>query len=186
MMVGATDGFARARRAAISFGRDRRGIAALEFALIAAPFFFLLFAIIETALVFFISTTLEQAMAQNARDIRTGNFQTAGGDAEQFRQEICENGAGLLDCDRVRIDVRTWTSFAAINPSTPIDQDGELDDSEFGFDAGGPSAIVLVRVFYEYEVMTPALGPGLSNMSGNRRLLTAAIAFRNEPFPGGG
>jgi Flp pilus assembly protein TadG len=80
--------------------------------------------------------------------------------------------------------VRTWTSFAAINPSAPIDDDGELDDSEFGFDAGGPSCIVLVRVFYEYDVITPVLGPGLSNMSGNRRLLNAAAAFRNEPFPG--
>ena len=35
------------------FRRDRRGSAAVEFALIATPFFALLFAIIETSIVFF-------------------------------------------------------------------------------------------------------------------------------------
>ena len=41
------------------FRRNRRGSAAVEFALIATPFFALLFAIIETSIVFFAGQVLE-------------------------------------------------------------------------------------------------------------------------------
>ena len=48
--------------------------------------------------------------------------------------------------------------------------------------SGGSTSIVLVRVFYSWHMMTPMLGAYLSNMSGNDRLLSYALAFRNEPF----
>jgi Flp pilus assembly protein TadG len=52
--------------------RDRSGSAAVEFAMIAAPFFLLLFAMIEVAAVFFTGTVLENAVLETARQIRTG------------------------------------------------------------------------------------------------------------------
>ena len=42
--------------------------------------------------------------------------------------------------------------------------------------------IVVVRAFYEWELMTPILSAPLANLSGNRRLLQATVVFRNEPF----
>lgn len=46
------------RTALRRFGRNRRGSAAVEFALVAPVFFALIFAIIETALVFFAGQVL--------------------------------------------------------------------------------------------------------------------------------
>jgi Flp pilus assembly protein TadG len=54
------------------FGRSQDGSAAVEFALVATPFFALLFAIIETALVFFADQALDTAVQSTARLLRTG------------------------------------------------------------------------------------------------------------------
>ena len=59
------------------FRSNRRGSVAVEFSLIALPFFALLFAIIETALVFFASQVLETAVQDSSRLILTGQAQTA-------------------------------------------------------------------------------------------------------------
>ena len=58
--------------------RNRRGSAAVEFALVAPVFFALLFAIIETAIVFFAGQVLETITQNRARYIMTGTAQNAG------------------------------------------------------------------------------------------------------------
>ena len=55
--------------------RQQDGAAAVEFALIAAPFLALVFAIMETAIVFFAGQALETAAADSARLIMTGQAQ---------------------------------------------------------------------------------------------------------------
>src|SRR5216684_501290 len=59
------------------FVRRKDGSVAVEFAMVAAPFFALLFAIMETAIVFFAGQALETAVGDSARLIMTGqaNFQ---------------------------------------------------------------------------------------------------------------
>ena len=59
------------------FARGQDGIAAVEFGIVAAPFLALMFAIMETAIVFFASQTLETAVADSARLIMTGQAQQA-------------------------------------------------------------------------------------------------------------
>jgi len=49
------------------FGRDRKGSAAVEFALVAPIFFALLFAVLETGFVFFAGQTLETVTQDVAR-----------------------------------------------------------------------------------------------------------------------
>ena len=66
------------------FRRNRRGSAAVEFALVAPVFFALLFAIIETALVFFAGQVLETITQDSARQILTGQAQTAAFTQAQF------------------------------------------------------------------------------------------------------
>src|SRR5580704_3620597 len=58
------------------FQRNRRGSAAIEFMLIAPLFFGLLFAIIETAIMFFASQVLETITQEAARMVMTGQAQT--------------------------------------------------------------------------------------------------------------
>ena len=60
MMIAASLRFLR------RFRRAEKGATAVEFAMVAAPFFFLLFAMIEIAAVFFTSTVLENAVLESA------------------------------------------------------------------------------------------------------------------------
>lgn len=163
------------------FRKDRSGATAVEFAMVAAPFFFLLFAMIEVAAVFFVGTVLENAVLEAARQIRTGQAQNAGMSLGGFRTEVCDRIAVLGDCGRVEIDVRVFNNFGDVDQTDPIDN-GELDNGNFGWDPGTPGDIVLVRVFYRWELMTPNFGAAMSNMNGNQRLITAATVFRNEPY----
>ena len=71
--------FARSRRRALRFAGDRRGAAAVEFALIALPFFMLLFGKLELGLLFMASTTIESAADTSGRRIRTGVSQVRHG-----------------------------------------------------------------------------------------------------------
>ena len=161
---------------------ETRGATAVEFALVAAPFFFLLFAMIEIAAVFFTSTVLENAVLETAREIRTGQVQNGGMTQAQFRDEICDRVSVVGDCSRLEFDVKVFTGFNSVTQTSPVNPDGSLDTGSFGWDPGAPGDIVLVRVFYRWSLLTPNFGGALSNMGGNQRLISAAAVFRNEPF----
>jgi Flp pilus assembly protein TadG len=173
---------ARIRARARGFAGDRDGATAVEFALVAAPFFLLIFAILEIALIFFASAVIEEAVSAAARDIRTGKLQSSGGQEEDFRAIICDRVNTIADCSRLKVDVRTFENFANTQFTPPISNDGDLDESGFTFEPGGAQDIVVVRVFYDWPLLGPGMINGLANMPGNRRLISSATAFRNEPF----
>ena len=172
----------RAPRTAARFARDRDGATAVEFALVATPFFLLLFGILEIALIFFATAVSEDAVSEAARDIRTGEVQTLGQTEVDFRGAICARIDVIADCGRLRVDVRTFDNFNAADMGAPMTEEGELDDEHFTFEPGEAGDVVVVRVFYDWPLLGPGMVNGLSNMSGNRRLISSATAFRNEPF----
>lgn len=173
------------------FASDKRGIAAVEFALIAVPFFFLIFGLLEVCVIFIMSSILEHAASEAARQIRTGQMQNAGhADSAAmktaFLNDVGSELFGLMDQNKIKLDVQTFSSFASTssNPAPTFDSTtGDLDDSGFGFNAGAQNEIVVIRVFYEWDLIIPVMSAPLDNMGGsNRRLLQATVAFRNEPF----
>lgn len=166
------------------FRSARDGATAVEFALIAAPFMALMFGILELGLVFMVSTTLDNATDTAARKIRTGQFQLAGGGtAATFKTQICNNMAWLgSGCSsKLHIDVRTYPKFADVAEIDPTTK-GAFDDTKTTFVPGGPEAIVVVRAYYEWTLITPMLNEGLETLSGGKRLITSTATFRNEPF----
>src|SRR3954462_10834657 len=91
------------------FRRNRRGSAAVEFALVAPVFFALLFAIIETAIVFFAGQVLETVTQDSARFIMTGQAQTGGYTQSQFKTYVCGKISVLFDCvNGVYVDVQSY------------------------------------------------------------------------------
>ncbi len=165
------------------FGRDRKGATAVEFALIATPFFLILFAIIEVGAVLFTSTALEHASTEAVRTIRTGQVQNAGSTSNDFIATICQNMADIVPCNgHVSADVRTFADFASISSGAPLDANGNLDTGSFLFDPGNTGDIVLVRVYYVWQLQTPIISTIFANAPGNKRLIVASAAFRNEPF----
>lgn len=164
------------------FKRAKSGATAIEFAMVAMPFFLLLFAVIDIALMFFASTTLENGIVAAARQIRTGKAQATNMTTAQFRTLVCNEISMMLACDtRLALDVREFKGFGKVAFPPALDGDGNLTGN-FKFDPGSPGDVVVVRAFYVWPMFTPVGLTNFTNMAGGKRLLEASIAFRNEPF----
>jgi Flp pilus assembly protein TadG len=162
--------------------RDLSGASALEFALLAAPFMLLLLAGLQVGLVYFATAALENATAQGARLIRTGQAQSKSFDATSFKNEVCKYLSAPLSCAGLRLDVRRFTNFSSAELTDPLGADGTMK-SGFSYDPGAGGDVIVVRAFYEFDL--PAQLPAeisLGNMKGGSRVLIATAAFRNEPF----
>ena len=171
--------------AARRFIRQQDGATAVEFAMVAAPFLAMVFAIVETALVFFAGQALETAGADSARLIMTGQAQTLGYDQAKFKQAVCAKIYGLFDCTNgLYVDVQNYTTFSSINTTKPVDSNGNLQTNSFGYQPGGPGSIVVVRLMYQWPVYVSLLGLNLADSAGSKRLLMSTVAFRNEPYGG--
>ena len=164
------------------FIREQNGAAAVEFALIAVPFLALLFAILETALVFFAGQTLEAAVSDASRLIMTGQAQTAGYSQADFKTQVCNRIAGLFDCSGgVYVDLKQYSSFTSVNTASPV-TNGTFDTTKMAYVPGGPGCIEVVTLYYQWPIYVSLLGNNLSNLNGSKRLLVATAVFRNEPY----
>ena len=166
------------------FSRGRGGSTAVEFALLAMPFLGLLFGIVELGMVYLVVTTLDNATADAARQIRTGQLQTAGGaTATSFGTVVCNEMSWLgSNCSaNLSVDVRTFTSFSSTNISQPI-TNGQFNSASLLFQVGGPGDIVLVRTYYPWQLVTPFLDGSVANLSNGKMLIQSATTFRNEPY----
>lgn len=169
--------FARLRR----FRREERGVTAVEFALLAGPFFLLLFAIIETSITFFANANMDSVVAQAGRMIRTGQAQVQGWGEADFVNYICDRMTLITDCtSNLYVDVQTFQSFDTVVFAPLIDADGNVIE-QHRFEPGTDGDIVLVRAYYLWHVVSPA-AIGLANTGNDGRLLVSSVAFRNEPF----
>lgn len=174
------------------FLRDESGVTAVEFGLLALPFFTILAAILETAVVFLAGQLLDTAVQDASRFIRTGQMQSAGYTLTQFRDNVCDRLYGLFRCNGLFVDVQTSGSFSSINiaaPSYAKCDPANVDCRDWGrdptFQPGQGSAISVVQVYYPWPVMFNFGGLNMANMTGNIRMLGTAAVFRNEPFTGG-
>jgi Flp pilus assembly protein TadG len=174
--------FASVRKALRRVRGNRRGSAAVEFALVAPVFFALLFAIIETAIVFFAGQVLETVTQDSARMIMTGQAQTGGFTQGQFKDYVCGRISVLFDCvNGIYVDVKSYPAFTNVSITDPIDGTKNFIPT-MQYSPGGPGDIVVVRLFYQWPLFVTGLGYDISNLSGSKRLLAATAAFRNEPF----
>jgi Flp pilus assembly protein TadG len=166
--------------AARRFRGDRRGSAAVQFAFIAPLFFALLFAIIESSMVFFAGQILETGTADSARLFLTHQAQDTNMSAEDFKKDLCSRVAALFSCDKVYVDVKAYAPNAPITISSPIDGSGNLIKN-FSYDTSKGGDTVVVRAFYEWPLFVTSLGFNMSDLTGSKKLLAATAAFRVEP-----
>jgi Flp pilus assembly protein TadG len=163
------------------FRRNRRGSAAVEFALVAPLFFALLFAIIETAIVFFANQVLETIAQDSARMILTGQAQTASYTQTDFKTYVCGRIPALFTCGNIFVDVESYPTFTNVTINNQIDASNNFINN-MQYSPGGPGDIVVVRLFYQWPLFVTGLGYNIANLSGSKRLLTGTAAFRNEPY----
>lgn len=153
---------------------NQRGVTMIEFALIALPFFILLYGTFEIGFVYWANQDLEHATGHGARLIRTGQVQGGAMSQAALKTEICNQTAVLVGCaTKLRLDVRSAATFAGITPPSPLNGSGGLkDDAEFTFSPGAAKDVVLVSAFYNWKPL----------MKSSDYILRASSVTRNEPF----
>ena len=172
------------------FRRDDSGSAAVDFSLVAVPFFALFFAIVESGLVFFAGQVLETAVQDSARPIFTHQLQdsglTAAQQEQQFKTDLCTRLAVLMSCSSVEYDVKYYAAGTPINLTDPI-TNGAYDNTGFGFVAppSGSTGTLVVRAYYQWPLIVTGLGYNIANINrtgpNSKRLLAATVAFHIEP-----
>lgn len=165
-------------------GAPREGAAAVEFAMIAFPFFFMMFSILEIGLIFVTDSMLDNAAMETGRLVRTGQAVESALTADEFKSRLCDRMSLLTaDCNaRATIDVRPLPQFRGASPPDPLAGGEAFDPSELGYDPGGPGNVMLVRVWYRQPLFTPFLAQALSRLDDGTTVLMATVAFRNEPY----
>lgn len=168
------------------FARAKKGSTAIEFGLVAVPFFMLMIGVAEVAMVGFTQTTLDLAVSDRVREIRTGQAQANGVTYDEIQTELCAGMRRLLvvDCEEnLFLDVDSFTSFvdAAAAFDNPI-VNGELQANGFGFDPGTRQDVVVIRAYYRWQVLTPLFENIFANAGNGDRILVSTAMFRNEPF----
>ncbi len=167
------------------FGRNHKASAVVEFALVAPVFFALLFAILETALMFFAGQVLETITEASARQIQTGQAQLANyPDSAHFRSAVvCPLIPAIFNCNNIYINVQSNAAASGVNFINPINS-GNFVTSGLAYNPGGSCDVVVVQLFYQWQLFVTGLGYNISNLNGNQYLLSATAAFRNEPYSG--
>ncbi len=172
-----------------AFKRNEDGSTAIEFSIIALPFFLLIFSIFEVGFQYFADRLLNAGVDNVARMIRTGQTQansfsdaTQGSPQEQFRDLLCAQGTMVVfRCEDVVVDVQQLTEFGP-PPPVPRDADGNFDPDQTGFAPGSRLTVNLVRAFYEWPTFIPWNKWTDGNWGDDNVLLVASTAFQNEPY----
>ena len=184
-------GFFRFRKAGRRLAAERDGVAAIEFAALALPFFLLVFAIIETSINFAAQQVLANALDDAARRVRTGNAQ--GITEADLKAAVCDSLIMMSSSgcrDYLFVDLRPYTSFQeAARDGFTVVGDGDIKITSNGatkdleVTPGGPGAINTLRIFYKWPVITDIMRKYMSSIDGgSRTLLYATTTWRNEPF----
>jgi len=196
---------ARPVRVIKRFKKDEEGATAVEFALVGGPFFLLVFAIIETSLMFFANQYLETVIDDMARLYRTGQLERTDAPAwdltteQGFRNELCRRIVALYDCNDIIFNVEVDADFAELDaPPSTSDSDNFDDDGNFTPTTVFPPQIcgedvLQITAIYEWPVFAnyaaPLVSDGLRDNAAakgaknNNALINVTAVVRTEDFP---
>jgi Flp pilus assembly protein TadG len=176
---------AHARSILGRFRRNRRGSAAVEFALVGPLFFCMLFAILETAIVFFAGQLLENATLESARLILTRQAQASAMTEADFKQNLCDRIKVMFNCQgnlgNLTVDITSFSPGASITITDPIVAGSFTGSFAYTLPPSGSPNTVVVRAFYQWPLFVTRLGYDIGNLNGGKRLLSATAAFHVEP-----
>jgi Flp pilus assembly protein TadG len=174
----------RARRHTSFLARDENGATAVEFAIVALPFMMMLFGIIGVGLFFFTTFSLENAVEQASRPIRTGEAQTAGMTKDQFKTSVCGLLPDYVDCSgKLRINVQSYNVGDAIVAPACVDAGGALVPAAgTPYAVGTASQIMLVTACLQWSLAGQIPFLKLGTMADGSALIQASTTFKIEPF----
>lgn len=175
---------------------DRRGVSAVEFAILAIPLFVLIMGGIELGFMMFNKARLGGVLQQAARMAATGNTETNGLNGEKIDAMVKQQLKVTSDA-KVEVDPSYYDSFDQVRkpeekdsasdapPYCWTDVNGnrrwDMDPKRAGL--GGANDILNYKVTVTYPVLFPLLTKTLTSSSTIE--LTGQAALQSEPFEGG-
>lgn len=176
-----------------TFGSEDRGAAAIEFALVAAPFFGFVLFIMQIGLFYFSQQSLDFATRKASRLIMTNSLPAAAKTLNGFKTtQLCPNLLWKMTCDSLVVnaykvaktsDATAGTGiYAFVDAQSKKLKDPVSDPTQTTFCLGGPGDYIYLDVAYVFPDFTGGLFPAAGRMF---RLRSSSFVY-NEPYAGGG
>ena len=148
----------------------------MEFAFVAPVLCFMLLSLVELGMLGMMVSGLDNAVIEVARLIRTGQ-DTAPASAAAFKDQICtQMGGSYSDCiNRLAVGVQRYSNFTDANAVVTAAPDGT-------YNKGAANDIMLVKVDYQWPLMTPFLATAFNRNGPMSVTLSSRLAFKNEPY----
>lgn len=170
------------------FLRDRHGVTALEYALVAVPFTMSLLFLVELAFDFYVQASIDFAVEAAARQVQRGDMPANPQSRSDFASNVlCPFLSGLLSCSNVAITMRTVSDWKNDPNLTPPVRNGAMDPSTTTFCYGGPTQPMLLQAVYPAPTWVMGLfgrsvvNYGSGNLTSRAILIVGSAAFLYEP-----
>lgn len=179
------------RRVLKALSRDKRGVTAVEFALLAPLFFAMILSLFETGILLTRIAMVDHAVNVISKRVYTGEVTkgVAAGTISQsdIEDAVCEvTSAVIPNCkSEITVELTEITALSSLPASDAACQDSTLElTPTVNFSPGDANSVVFMRVCVTVDLMTPGLGLGLKliKTSSGRFELISSVAFLNEPF----
>lgn len=176
------------------FRADVHGVTAIEFALVATPFFVFLMGIMTVGTQYLTAHLLQHGVEVAARKLMTGEAQKAGMTLADFRRMYCDEVGFMIRCDNnLVIHINSGARFADLPQVRCMTSDGDLTPASGNpgdsvrTRTGNASTAVKVNICYDWQMglslwqsVWGVLDP--HHTPEGKTILTTATAFRSEPF----
>ncbi|WP_255475969.1 TadE/TadG family type IV pilus assembly protein [Antarcticirhabdus aurantiaca] len=173
---------------------NKGGVAAVEFAFVAAPFFALVLMVFQLALYHFGVQSLDHATRLAARAVMVGDVPASAQNRAAFlNQMICPHLMMALSCDNIILNVYRIEATSDADKKTGIYRfvDGqtrslaavESDPSKGSFCLGGPDDFVFIDAAYKLPNIVSSL-IGADDWESSPILMRSTTLVRAEPHKG--
>jgi Flp pilus assembly protein TadG len=173
---------------------DRRGVTALEFALLSVPLCLLLLGTLEAGYDFFVQAALDSAVQTAARSVQVGSSQgyvSGKSVAAWVASAVCPALGHMLDCGQLYVSVtsipsgtgQNFYTYMAANPLTLA----AITSSNNAVCTGSPGQLMVLQAYYLSPTFLGMLVPSFSvpspvNTAQRVHASYAASGFVNEEF----
>lgn len=170
------------------FSKNEDGVTAVEFAIVGGPFFLLVFAIIESSLLFFATQYLETVVDDVTRLYRTGQVANIA-TADKLKDEMCSRIKGLFNCNKIFINLDTADQFSELplppttNNTSNVNKDGDFEPEENFEPNICPLQVLQFTASYEWPIYANYSAPLVSDGLNNNALISVTAVVRTEDFP---
>lgn len=179
--------FSKAFSLGKKLNKDKKGVAAIEFTLLAPVFFALIFGIIEMGYLFLKINMLNNAVAVVSKVVYTGAAADGSVTYEDIEDSICDNiyFSGTNCSGNLHIELTEISSFSDFPTTVAECEDTDLNITpSVSYNPGSAKSIIYMRACLMTDILMPGLAFGLNleKTANNKYALISSTAFVNEPF----